>query len=228
MKANGQGEPFNGYGGIEDLGLYVATEYGAAWKLHKLQTLTGIGTFTQGRCEAGAPNCTLASIARIMLYHAGRGWNGIPDDLNEVYRVVRKIGVAHGYDPGESGIIRDIFIYTPFEIDNMVRDAWEAFGYPKGIGDNDYFKKWRTIREQIDLNQPLLLSMSIGDYEGHTVSVTGYAIYRNGQDCEKEFVQVLDGWSETVRYVDWDKFGIIPANITKIIPPEVDRQEKKP
>ncbi len=224
MKENGQAEQFSGYGGIEDLMLYMRAEYGSQWLLQAEAVLDGISGFVQNLLEAGAPNCTLASITRVMKYYRERQYKGIPEDLHDIYRIVRKIGVIHGYDPHKCGIIRDVFVYTPFEIDNMVRDAWDAFGYPEGTGDNDYFKKWSTIREQVDAGHPLLLSLTVGDYEGHTVTVAGYTVFTDEDGGEKRFIRIFDGWSETVRFIDWARMKIIPASITKIIPPETDNR----
>jgi hypothetical protein len=82
-----------------------------------------------------------------------------------------------------------------------------------------YFLKWEIIMEQVGLGHPLLMNIAFGDYKGHTVTVTGYAAYARKGDPTKRFVQVYDGWGMSIRYIDWKKLGVIPASITKIIPP---------
>jgi hypothetical protein len=219
MKLNGQDEYFSGYGGIEDLEAYLSFEYGPGWSVLSSLGIPDIDSFTQDLLEPGVPNCTLVSITRVMKYYREHGCLQIPSNLDAIYGVVREVGVKHGYDPGKSGILRDLFVYTPFGIDNIVRETWKRFQYPGGDGRNMYFLKWEIIMEQVGLGHPLLMNIAFGDYKGHTVTVTGYAAYARKGDPTKWFVQVYDGWGMSIRYIDWKKLGVIPASITKIIPP---------
>jgi hypothetical protein len=221
-KPNGQDVNFSGYGGIEDLAAYLSIEYGPGWSVLSSMTIPDIDPFTQDILEPGAPNCTLVSITRVMKYHREHGFQKIASELDDIYEVVRDVGVSHGYDPGKSGILRDLFVYTPFEIDNMVHETWKRFQYLGGYGRNAYFLKWKTIMKQLGLGHPLLMNIAFGDYKGHTVTVTGYAAYVRKGSFAKRFVQVFDGWSSSIRYLDWKKLGLIPASITKIIPPVPD------
>lgn len=220
LKPNGQNKYFSGYGGIEDPTKYVNAEYSSGWTESKSASISGIDNFKQAELESDANNCTLASITRIMKYYSGMGYSKIPSDIKIIYKKVREIGVKHGYDPKKTGILRDLFIYTPWEIDNMVKDTWDEFGYPKGDADNDYFSKLGTIKSNIDEHHPLLLNMVSGDYSGHTVTVIGYKTFSKKEESDKNFVQIYDGWSNTIRYIDWTKFGNTLSSITKIIPPK--------
>lgn len=220
MKRNvdGQDSGFNGYGGIEDTTKYLNAKYGFGWIESKVASIPEIANFTQAELERNSNNCTLASITRIMKYYSDIGYAYIPSDIKEIYKKVREIGVAHGYDPKKTGLLRDLFVYTPWDIDNIVQDAWKAFGYEKGEGNNSYLHKLRTIRSNIDSSSPMLLNITYGDYKGHTVSVIGYKVFsKEGKDIP--FVQIFDGWSKTVRYIDWKRLGITPASVTGFLPP---------
>jgi hypothetical protein len=222
LKQNGQDRGFSGYGGIEDPTTYVSYEYGSGWIESKAASISGIENFTQAQLEKNANNCTLASIARIMKYYSDMGYTSIPSDINEIYKKIREIGVEHGYNPIKTGLWRDLFIYTPWEIDNMVKDAWKAFGYPKGSGNNDYFGKLETIKSYVDNSNPLLLNIVSGDYPGHTVTVIGYKTYSQKGERDINLIQIYDGWEDRIRYIDWEKFGGGPttSNLTKILPPQ--------
>jgi len=219
VKQNGQDKNFNGYGGIEDLEKYIVFEYGTGWELKKSKFIHGVPNFKQSSLGPDDNNCTLAAITRIMKYYSEQGLKKIPNDVSVIYGIVREIGVRHGYDPDKSGLLRDLFVYTPFEIKTMVRDAWNSFGYAKSRSQNVYLNKIKTIRDNIDDMNPVLLNIAGGDYKGHTVSVVGYRIFGSSREAssDKVFVMVIDGWSETKRFIDWGKFGNTLANVTKII-----------
>lgn len=207
------------YGGIECLKEYVEAGYGSGWIESKAVCVPGIESFTQSELSEDANNCTLASITRVMRYYHVKGYGGIPSDTTEIYRKVREIGVAHGYDPNKAGLFRSLFVYTPWDIDNMVRDAWKAFSYPGGTGTNIYLHKLRTIKDDIDKAQPPLLNIVSGYYRDHTVSVIGYRVFSRQGHKDKPFVQVYDGWSHKARYIDWARFGCTLAGVTTISPP---------
>lgn len=219
LKENGQMNGFSGYGGIVDTTMYVNATFGSGWIEAETVSITGIAGFAQQELEEYANNCTLASITRIMKYYSDRGYANIPSDIKEIYTEVRKIGVAHGYDPKKNSILRDLFVYTPWDIDNMVRDTWRAFGYTNGDGRNSYFLKLNTLKSNINNSNPLLLNITYGDYKGHTVSVIGYKVFSKEGEKDITLVQIFDGWSETVRYIDWKKLGIIPASVTIFLTP---------
>ncbi|WP_027628453.1 hypothetical protein [Ruminiclostridium cellobioparum] len=220
LKQNGQHKEFNGYGGIEDLERYVVFELGTGWEQKKSKKIEQILNFKQTIFGPdNRNNCTLASITRIMKYYSALGFHEIPSDIHEIYAIVREIGVKHGYDPEKSGILRDLFIYTPFEIKTMVGDTWKKFGYERSKPNNIYIGKLKAIKNSIDDMNPVLLNIACGDYEGHTVTVTGYREFGSSREhCNnRTFVQVYDGWSEDVRYIDWKNFGITPASVTRMI-----------
>jgi len=223
MKEHGDGQAseFNGYGGIEDATKYLEASYGLGWTEANAASIPGVACFTQSELEINSNNCTLASITRIMKYYSGRGYTYIPSDINVIYKIVREIGIEHGYDPNKTGLFRDLFVYTPWDIDNMVSATWKTLGYSKGYGNNSYFRRFETIKYNIDNSNPLLLNITFGDYKGHTVSVIGYKTFSKAGKKNIIFVQIYDGWSRTVRYIDWKKLGMTPASVTSFLPPKL-------
>lgn len=221
LKENGQHKNFNGYGGIEDLARYVNSEYGSGRTESSAATIAEVESFIQAEFEKDSNNCVLTSITRVMKYYNCIGYKKIPSDVFEIYKTVQNIGIKYGYDPKKTEIIRDLFVYTPWSIDNMVKDAWKAFGYMNGDGCNGYFDKFKIIKNNIDDSAPLLLNIAFGDYKNHTVSVIGYKVYSKEGEKDKVFIQIYDGWSSTERYIDWTKMGSSPASVTSILPPSI-------
>lgn len=220
MKANGQDEAFTGYGGIEDPDLHCRAETGLEWALTADSWLRSVDGFSQQSLDPGAPNCVLVSVTRVLASYASRGWTRIPLATEQIYPVVREIGIRHGYDPSKSGLLRDLFVYTPFAIDNIVTEAWQAFGYPAGRGRNRYLRKLDIIRQDIDAGNPLLMSLAYGDYPSHTVTVTGCRTYSHPGRHSRHYIRIYDGWSTNARHVFWEKARTVPANITRFFPPQ--------
>ena len=216
---NSRFERIKGYGGIEDPQEYINSKYGSGWAELHTASIAEIKSFTQAELRNDANNCALASITRIMKYYSDKGYNNIPSDINTIYENVREIGVNHGYDPKKAGIMRDLFVYTPWGMGNMVKDTWKGFGYFKGGGRNIYFRRLDTIKRNIDNFNPLLLNIAFGYYRNHTVSVIGYKIFSKKGKRNKIFIQIYDGWSRTKRYIDWVRFRKTPASLTVCIMP---------
>lgn len=221
MSQTGQNEAFKGYGGIEDPVKYINAEYGPGWSLSKSSSVYGLEDFTLDVLEAKANNCTLGAITRIMKHYSEKGYTLIPNNINEIYKTVRQIGVRHGYDPFETSLFRDLFVYTPWDIDNIVRDVWLAFGYPHVLSWNAYFDKLACLIRNTDNQLPSLLNITFGDYPGHTVTVFGYRLFSKAHEFDKPFVEIYDGWSSSTRFIDWNRFGLTPANVTTINPPAI-------
>lgn len=207
---DGQVLGFTDYGGIEDPLKYVNDRYDEGWTeiANPNSSISGMKNFTQNSLESGANNCTLASITRVMKYYSERGYSNIPTDINKIYEKVRQIGEKHGYDPKKTGLARDLFVYTPFEIDEMTKETWEAFGYTNATPDNKYgvfVDQLDVIKDNINNGDPVLLSIPGGDdYSGHTVTVLGYKEFQKEGEDSRFLIEVYDGWSQNVRYVDWD------------------------
>lgn len=217
MYNSGQANGFSGYGGIEDLAEYINANYGPGWAESETVSINGINSFTQTELEKASNNCTLASITRIMKYYSDIGYINIPQNVTEIYKKVREIGIKHGYNPNKSGVFRDLFVYTPWEIDNMVCDTWKAFGYSNGSASNYYLGKLTIIKSSITNLNPLLFNIAFGDYKNHTVSIIGYKLFSQQGHRDLIFVKIFDGWSETVRFIDLKKFGFTPSSVTSII-----------
>lgn len=215
---DGQSINFSGYGGIEEPLKYMRAKYGDGWIKYQNGEIEGVSNFRQSVLEKNSNNCTLASITRILKYYSDIGYTRIPNDTKDIYSLVREVGVRHGFDPQKTGILRDLFVYTPWEIDNMMEEAWRAFGYSKAYGDNVYLNKLATIKSNIDNKNPLLLNIASGDYKDHSVCIFGYIVFSKKGYSEVTLLKIYDGWSESIRYIDWNRLGLAFCSVTKFLP----------
>jgi len=229
IKSNGQASYCSDYGGIDEPKKFLEVVYNNnGYTLGYEKTLCSkISNFTQGYLEPNAGNCTLASITRILKYFGDQGYTKIPVNTKDIYIKVRDIGVNHGYKPSapDSGVKSywyNLVTYNPFEIDNMVQEAWDAFNYQSGKGNNKYTFTFDTIKNEIDNNRPMLLNIGTGDYSGHTVTIIGYKYY-NSPDrnsyVDKPFLQIYDGWSDEIRYIDYTDLRDLDQSITTFTVP---------
>ena len=111
-------------------------------------------------------DCSLTSIAACIYY-----LNKNKYSIKDIYLTVEKIASKYGYT-GTKGTspfkIAKIFEESYFELFN---DKIQNRGiYLKGLGYN-----FNTIKNQIDLNKPVILSLwSSPKYKNHTITVIGY------------------------------------------------------
>lgn len=225
MKPNGQDEAFSGYGGIEDPDLHCRATAGEGWVLARDVVLPTVDGFSQNRLEAGAPNCVPISLTRVLQSFSKRGYDRIPSEPEDIYPVIRRVTVRYGYDPVKSGLLRDLFVYTPFSIGRMATEVWQEFGYGRGEGKNRYVGKLRHLLHQLDNNMPALLNLAFGDYPSHTLTVAGYRIYSHPDKRSRVYLRVYDGWSPKPRYIDWTRVRWVPSSVTIIRPPKGERRQ---
>lgn len=142
-------------------------------------------------------NCSLVSIARVIYYYSKKGGlTQITDDIYKIYTVIEKISKNYGYN--------DIKGTFPTKINDIMRDGFAAYGYKsrcKGI----YTWDINTVKKEIDKNRPLLMSLLRGFYRDHTITVSGYSIWRVGEE-EYPILRVVDGWQKGYHYIDFKAF----------------------
>lgn len=215
MPAPGQAAGFSGYGGIEDPDLYMAARYGHVMKCVHVIRLPWIPHYEQAQFEPHAPNCVLVAVTRILDGYRTEGYDRVSPDPAEIYPIVRQIGVRYGYNPEKSGFWHDLFVYPPWSVGRIERDAWRAYGYSKTRAGNRYLFKKQIILAQLKKSRPILFNLSIGDYPGHTLTVIGMRVYQNQSYLRKLYLwEVVDGWSDKIRFIDASRLFWIPASVT--------------
>ncbi len=227
----------NGLIGLPEL--YVCSKYGKKntkpFILTNSKELRGVENFMMSDLEFGVGNCVLASITRMMDYYRNiMNDNNIPLDYKVIYwnakNGVRTIGIKHGFDPDNKGswhaslknLKYNIIDYTVRDVTKIVRTVFDAYGL-KGIVKEHWIFKGRyatfhkIIKNEIDSGRPFLMSIAFGYYSAHTLTGVGYQTYTNKSGRQAiHLVQVIDGWSDSYRYIDWKRQG--PLVITTIEP----------
>lgn len=117
--------------------------------------------------------------------------------ITEVYNTVEKIGKKFLYR-GSWG--------TPLPLTGIIyQTAIKKFLKKKKI-KSKFIKNIKTIKEQINNNNPVVLSIINGDgrncYMNHTITIVGYEQFIvNGQKVET--LLVYDNWDHVIHYVDY-------------------------
>lgn len=215
----GQDNTFQYYGEVENVCEYVSSTYGEGWVESESSFIRNTDSFFEDELERDNLNGTITSISRIMKYYRNIGYLSIPENLNEIYEVIHDIGLKHNNSPAKSNIIRELFVFSSGPFDNMVRDVWKVFGYTKGSVINIYYGKLKMIIKSINTLNPVLLNITVGASKSHTVTVLGYTIFSKAGARDKIFVKIFDVLNNIERYIDWTKFGKIPASVTRFYPP---------
>lgn len=198
---------------ISDPLTWLRAEYSssAKWSVVRGGTLEpGIKAFKQSMLEPRAGNCSLTAIAAVIYYYRhAKGYNSIDAEIGDIYDVVRKKAVERGYT-AEHG--------TDFwDIDNILTAAFSAYGC-KVRGHNTYLDLWNSIKSEITAkHSPVIMSMTGGYYNDHTVTVIGWLEFSNSEDGGMvRFLKIHDGWTAKCRYLDYEKITLI-KNITRTV-----------
>lgn len=239
IRPNGQEQSAEGYGQIVIPELYVYTKASetlrkqAFWpdaKVKALQkgmacltsdkTVSNVPGFTMNDLDYRVNNCVLTAVTRIVqtLFNRHKLIGGMFRTLSDkqVYASVRSIAEEKYNYTNEAGVP------FPNDIDNLVNDALDKYGFLIYNASNKYFidANFNIMKTSVDSNLPFLLNSSAQDvstecidihvtgnptYPDHTVTVTGYQEYSTNQGVVR-LLKVYDGWSGTPRYIDYDEF----------------------
>lgn len=228
----GQAVGFTGYGGIEDPDLYMKSRYGDDMRCIRELTLPDVPRFSQAELEPGVPNCVLAAILRVVVrmrleLHAetisipGRSKWVFSDrmlqreSLQLMYPGIRAIAVKHGYDPAGKGMLYDLVRYPPWCIGRMLEEALQKNGYAAARARNRYWFKRRILKREFMQSRLVLMNLAFGDYPSHTVTACGLREYAAAVGTRtRVLVEICDGWSDQVRYLDLDRLTLVLWSVT--------------
>ncbi len=174
------------------------------WLQKDYETTDGVGATT----GSSVNNCTLSSVANIMLYYSANGYSKIPLDRIKIYNSFRQRAVLLGYNPTD-GI-------SVTYADDLVGEAFKSFGYTDGSGSNNYAWSFAVTEANINNGRPSLFNLASNPYYNHTVAVKGYVIYKNGTSSY-HFFTVRDNWNYGDRYISDQEFYL--GCMTSITPP---------
>lgn len=197
------GQDATGYGRIWDCVKYLEDRYGNKINL-KSQKSLAMKSFTMSSFESNVSNCTLTAITRILVYYQNRGYNISMGKSNHViYEKVKAKAKKYGYSDKKG------LDYT--KINDVVDDVLEDYGYPQSKCKAVYIWTFdKEVKKEIDNNHPVIMNIARGYYKDHTVTVCGYAIYKESGlifDTTHHMIQVYDGWNSSRRYIDYEKFA---------------------
>ena len=216
----------SGYGKIVVPELYMYSTYGSG-KLkdsNNISNVTGvnINNKTQSQYENGnnINNCTLTSITKILEYYQKLGNMGIPLNDQDIYDEVKNIAKdKYGYSD-EKGVPESVAI--KLQNGSILTDSWKGLaGYYHGKG-NDLFtvNANLTIKNQVDKGNPFMLNIVSGTYVSHTITGVGYQDYTiSNSNKNIMLIEVYDNYSNTARYIDFNRFNYYVFTVTVVTPP---------
>lgn len=174
-----------------------------------------LAKFTMAELDKNKKHCSLTAITRILLYYNSTGYKNIPDNKDDIYRVVRENGIKRlGYLPAIGTI--------PFRVSSILRGTLKRFNYKTKVRGN-YIWSFYDLVKEIDKNRPLVFNILRGYYRKHTVTLVGYKVYI--VKGKVEYILIInDGWNYDLRFINFNEFsenllfaGIGSFNTIKII-----------
>lgn len=142
-------------------------------------------------------DCTITSMSCMLEFIYHKPFQGI-------YDVVEQIAMTYGYD-GEHGT-------NPLFINSILKKAENKLNvnnnikYKAAYGKNLGFN-YETIKNSVDAQHPLILSMSNDGrnyYTNHSVTVIGYISFLVNDTQTQRFLMLQDNWTKERAYLDYD------------------------
>lgn len=193
----------NGYESIDYLYGYISKNYRGAELLE--ENSIDLDNFIQDDFEYDVKNCSLVSITRLIKFYS-RENEKLPKDELEIYRSVFNIakGYKFSYESGTS----------PLVIDDIIRDYFNFYGVEVKSKGHYLGNFYNPVKKEIDKRHPLIMNIAFGKYQGHTVTVSGYKIFKF-KNMKIKFIELFDGWSKNVSYLDYNIFahGIMSVGV---------------
>lgn len=142
-------------------------------------------------------NCSLVAITRIIKYYTNT-IDILPKNEQEIFNQVFNIAKSYGFN--------DITGTFPTKIDNIIKDYFDNYNI-KVIAKGHYFPNfYNPLKSEIDNNRPLIMNIAFGKYSNHSVTVSGYKIFKY-KNMKIKFIELYDGWTRKHSYIDYNIFA---------------------
>lgn len=135
----------------------------------------------------------------VLGYWDSHGYPDFPDKT----ALIEELAVAMGTDWPGNGLT------WPWNFANGIEEVCENHGYNNFDANNDYWMTWSEVKDEIDANQPFVISMSFGGtgngystpHGFHSVTCVGYS------DYDEDYVFIHDTWDKDkhhyIAYGNW-------------------------
>ncbi|EFI41799.1 MULTISPECIES: hypothetical protein [Peptoniphilus] len=153
--------------------------------------------FIQNDFESSEKNCSLVASTRVIKYYADR-ISILPKDESEIFKQIYTLAQKYNYN-------EKIGIFST-KVDDILRDYFTFFKV-NTISRGHYFGNfYKPVKKEIDENRPLVMNIAFGEYHNHTVTVTGYKIFKF-KNMKIKFIELYDGWRREKSYIDYNIFA---------------------
>ena len=183
------------YEAIDFLKNYIDSNYNGAVLLEEKSLI--LDNFIQNDFFLSDKNCSLVAMTRIIKYYC-EPFNNIPYNSKDIYKEIYNIALHYGFNL-RTGT-------PPTKIDYILSDYFEKIGIE--IKSKDYYLPnfYKPIKKELDNNRPLIMNIAFGEYNNHSITITGYKIYKY-KHMNIKFLEVYDGWKRTHSYIDYNVFA---------------------
>ncbi|MBL7574714.1 Peptidase_C39 like family protein [Peptoniphilus asaccharolyticus DSM 20463] len=183
----------NGYEVVDYLYGYITKNYSGAVLVE--ENSLDLPNFLQNEFKQPNKNCSIVSITRVISYYQDY-FSNISEQ--EIFDQVFTIAKSYGFS--------DAIGTLPVKIDDIMKDYFRFYGI-KIKAKGKYFSNfYNPVKSEIDKGRPLLMNIAFGEYHNHTVTITGYKIFKfKGMNIK--FIEVIDGWRKTKTYIDYNIFS---------------------
>lgn len=203
------GQSGSGYGQISTPATYLKSRYGGTWTLSTFSQLP-MPNFTMQTIDDLAPSsghCIPTAVTRGFAHaRNNKGFTKITTGNQQLFKEVRVVSVKNGFKNGNCSTCG----VAPNRIEQIIERVGDDQGYPKTDSKWIGVFSWsNTVKSSIRERNPLILTFVRGTYGSHGVTVFGWAEYKSDKGKTARLLKVYDGWTSSVRYVDFDAFTTV-------------------
>ena len=201
---NGQDLNAWGYGGIYDCELYLQDRYGVQILTSTGESINDNEKYTlRDLSSTDNNNCTIGAVTRLIAHEGRINIPGFSLSPYVVYPIVKERAIQYGYTP-EKGTF-------PTKINNIIEKSAEDVGRYDVRSKGVYIWNFDSeVVQQINEKKMVVMNITRGYYQNHSVAVVGYKIYTaevGNSIKEYPMIEIYDGWVEEVRYIDYLDFA---------------------
>lgn len=156
-----------------------------------------LDNFIQKDFSKNTKNCSIISITRLIKYYSKK-ISKLSTSEQEIFGQVYNIALAYNFS--------EIYGTNPTKIDDILRDYFSFFGIKTKAKGHYLGNFYKPVKSEIDKGRPLIMNIAFGKYHNHTVTVTGYKIFKY-RNMNIKFIELYDGWTREKSYLDYNAFS---------------------
>lgn len=203
------------YGRITDIEKYIEDNYYKN-NLHLSQFISLekylnphiAGKKNEGDCTLVAISTTIELFFKLYNFSIDLNYDEIYERIVEIAK--KKKAYPIPFRGGTFPLLADNIINSFFKsLDFYKFKSKNIYIFSNSFSKSNFRNKLNIVLKNLINLKPSIINISFGDYKNHSVTLLGYRLYLDNSNKEYYFLEIFDGWSNTVKFIDLNKFNVV-------------------